>query len=158
MKTNAARMLDAARVAYRLMQYEIDEENFNAATAADKLGLPAASVFKTLVLKGDRTGPLVICLPADLELNLKSAAAASGNKSVAMVPVSDILSLTGYVRGGVSPLGMKKKFPTFIHHTVLELDQVGISGGKWGLEIVLSGSDLIAVTQAKTADLGMPRP
>src|SRR6185437_10341609 len=110
-KTNALRILDAAGIGYELREYEVDENDLSAPTVAAKIGMPAEQVFKTLVLEGDRTGVLMACIPANTELDLKSLAAASGNKKVAMIPMKDILRLTGYIRGGVSPVGTSKPYP-----------------------------------------------
>lgn len=151
MKTNAARILDQKGIAYHVKEYEWDEEELDAVSAAAKLGLPPEQMFKTLVLKGDKTGVLVACIPANGELDLKTLASVSGNKKVDLVPVKELLGLTGYVRGGCSPLGMKKQYPTYIDETAEILDLVSISAGQRGLQLWLSGSDLLAATAGKPA-------
>ncbi|HLO04103.1 MAG TPA: Cys-tRNA(Pro) deacylase [Symbiobacteriaceae bacterium] len=153
MKTIAARMLDQQKIAYSLHEYPWNEEELDAVTVAAKVGLPPEQVFKTLVVRGDKTGPLVACIPADAELDLKGLAALSGNKKVEMVPVKEIQGLTGYIRGGCSPLGMKKRFPTFLHETAPDLNPLSISAGVRGTQIFVSGSDLIRATEAKVAPL-----
>ncbi|WP_145019608.1 Cys-tRNA(Pro) deacylase [Paenibacillus sp. Y412MC10] len=152
-KTNACRILDTLQIKYSLHEYEWDENQLDAATVAAKVGLEPGQLFKTLILKGDKTGVLAACIPGDRELNLKSLAAASGNKKVEMVPVKDIQSLTGYIRGGVSPLGMKKKYPLYMDASVSSMEVVSISGGRRGLQIFLSGQDLAAAAEGVLADL-----
>lgn len=153
LKTNAARLLDIQGVSYELISYEVDETDLSATTVASKLGQNIEQVFKTLVLTGDKSGPLVCIIPGGEELDLKKAAFESGNKNVAMVPMKDILGLTGYIRGGCSPLGMKKAFPTFIDETFILHDCIFISAGIRGLQIKIAPSDLIKVTNCKVADL-----
>jgi Cys-tRNA(Pro)/Cys-tRNA(Cys) deacylase len=153
MKTIAARMLDLRKITYELRPYEWSEEELDAVSAARKLGMEPDRVFKTLVLLGDKTGMLVACIPAPRELDLKVLAAVSGNKSVQMVPVKEIQGLTGYVRGGVSPLGMKKSYPCYVDATAQIIDEIGISAGQRGLELILTGPDLIAATDATLAPL-----
>jgi Cys-tRNA(Pro)/Cys-tRNA(Cys) deacylase len=153
MKTIAARMLDLRKITYELRGYEWSEEELDAVSAARKLGMEPDQVFKTLVLLGDKTGLLVACIPAPGELDLKVLAAVSGNKSVQMVPVKEIQGLTGYVRGGVSPLGMKKSYPCYVDETAQIIDEIGISAGQRGLELILAGPDLIAATDATLAPL-----
>jgi Cys-tRNA(Pro)/Cys-tRNA(Cys) deacylase len=153
MKTIAARILDGLKIPYELQAYEWSEEELDAVSVARKVGLPPEQVFKTLVVRGDKTGPLVACIPADRELDLKGLAAVSGNKKVEMVPVKEIQGLTGYIRGGVSPLGMKKRFPTFVHETAPDLDRIAISAGQRGLQLLITGADLIRATGAKVAAL-----
>ena len=115
-KTNVARLLDKAKVAYQLVPYEVDENDLSATHVADQLGENVAQVFKTLVLHGDKSGYFVCVIPGADEVDLKKAAKVSGNKSCEMIPVKELLPLTGYIRGGCSPIGMKKHFPTYIHH------------------------------------------
>jgi len=150
-KTNACRKLDSLHIPYTLHEYEWDEEHLDVATVADKVGLMPSQLFKTLVLRGDKTGVLAACIPGDLELNLKSLAAVSGNKKVEMVPVKEIQTLTGYIRGGVSPLGMKKKYPFYLHSSIQGMDLVSISGGRRGLQIFLRGNDLAAASEGQLA-------
>ncbi|MGZ4032823.1 MAG: Cys-tRNA(Pro) deacylase [Tumebacillaceae bacterium] len=149
MKTTACRVLDTQKVAYTLHEYEWSEDDLNAVTVANKIGLPPGQVFKTLVLRGDKTGVLMACIPGDRELDLKTLASVSGNKKVEMVPVKDIQGLTGYIRGGVSPLGGKKRYPFYLDETAVLYDPVSISAGKRGLQIFLAGEDLARVTDAK---------
>ena len=116
-KTNAARMLDAAGIHYELREYTVDEDDLSAPSVAAKIGMPPEQVFKTLVARGDRTGVLIACIPANAELDLKALAAASGNKKVELVPVKEVLGLTGYIRGGVSPIGTRKPYPFYLEET-----------------------------------------
>lgn len=147
-KTNAARLLDKAGIEYRLIPYQFDENDLAASHVAESLGEPIERVFKTLVLHGDRSGHIVCVVPGDTEINLKALAKASGNKKVEMIPMKDLLSVTGYIRGGCSPVGMKKKFPTFIHETALNFETIFVSAGVRGLQIEVSPSDLISFTDA----------
>ncbi len=152
-KTNAARLLDAARVKYTLVPYEVDESNLAAEHVAEQLGEPIEQVFKTLVLRGDRTGIFVCVVPGNCEVNLKTAARVSGNKSAEMIHVKELLSTTGYIRGGCSPIGMRKPFPTFIHSTCTSYDYIYVSAGVRGLQICIAPDDLISVTGATLAEL-----
>lgn len=131
-KTNAARLLDRAKIAYELVPYAVDEEHLAATHVAEQLGEDIACVFKTLVLKGDRTGYFVCVVPGDHEVDLKAAARVSGNKKVDLIPVKELLPVTGYIRGGCSPVGMKKAFPTYIHSTALDHPFIYISAGVRG--------------------------
>jgi Cys-tRNA(Pro)/Cys-tRNA(Cys) deacylase len=152
-KTNAARLLDAKGIPYELIGYEVDESDLTASTVASKLGQNVEQVFKTLVLLGDKTGTFVAVIPGNEELDLKKMAKVSGNKSVAMVPMKDILGLTGYVRGGCSPLGMKKKYPVFFHESCLLFDFIFVSAGTRGLQLKLAPDLLIDITGGEVADL-----
>ena len=152
-KTNAIRALDRAGVAYELREYAIDESDLSAERAAAKLGMPPETVFKTLITRGDRTGPVLACIPAGTELDLKALGDASGNKRVEMVPLKEVLDLTGYMRGAVTPLAMKKPYPLFVDETVELWPIVGISAGQRGLEILLAPADLVRVTGAALADI-----
>lgn len=152
-KTNAARLLDRAHIAYDLVPYEVDENNLAATHVAEQLGEPIEQVFKTLVLKGDRNGFLVCVVPGNGEVDLKKAARASGNKSVAMIPMKELLPTTGYIRGGCTPIGMKKRFPTLLHHTALDFAHIYISAGIRGLQLRLAPSDLVRYTEAEVVDL-----
>ncbi len=142
-KTNAARLLDAAKISYELIPYEFTEDDLSATHVAAELGESIETVFKTLVLRGDRNGIFVCVIPGDFEVDLKLAARLSGNKSCAMVHVKELLSLTGYIRGGCSPIGMKKDYPTFIHESALLYDFIHISAGIRGLQIKIAPQDLI---------------
>lgn len=152
-KTNAARLLDRAKIPYKLIPYEFDENDLAAQHVADSLGQDIARVFKTLVLHGDRTGYLVCVIPGNCEVNLKALAKVSGNKKVEMIPMKDLLAVTGYIRGGCSPIGMKKAFPTYFHATALEFDTIYVSAGVRGLQVEISPSDLIAFVCASVADV-----
>lgn len=151
-KTNAARLLDKAHISYRLTPYEVDENNLAASHVAQSLGEPIEKVFKTLVLCGDRNGHLVCVVPGNMEVDLKALAKASGNKKVEMILMKDLLSTTGYIRGGCSPIGMKKKFPTYIHSSALDFDKIYISAGVRGLQIEIAPGDLIRFTEALAGD------
>lgn len=142
-KTNAARLLDAAGIEYSLIPYEWSEEDLSAQHVAAELDEPVEQVFKTLVLRGDRTGPFVCVIPGDFEVELKVAAKISGNKSCEMLHLKELLPTTGYIRGGCSPIGMKKPFPTFIHESCLLYDYIYISAGVRGLQIKINPQDLI---------------
>ena len=147
-KTNAARLLDKAGIKYELVPYQVDEENLSAQHVADSLGEDINQVFKTLVLKGDRTGHFVCVVPGDEEVNLKMAAKVSGNKSCDLIPLKELLPTTGYIRGGCSPIGMKKKFPTFIHDSCLQFPYIYVSAGIRGLQVKINPQDLIKETGA----------
>lgn len=147
-KTNAARLLDAAGITYTLVEYAVDEEHLEASHVAAELGEDLDRVFKTLVLRGDKSGPFVCVIPGSLEVDLKVAAKISGNKNCEMLHVKELLPLTGYIRGGCSPIGMKKQFPTFIHESALLYDTIYISAGIRGLQLCLSPQDLIQFTGA----------
>ncbi len=142
-KTNAARLLDAAKIEYELIPYSYTEEDLSAQHVAAELGEDIETVFKTLVLRGDRNGYFVCVIPGDMEVDLKVAAKISGNKSCEMVHVRELLPLTGYIRGGCSPIGMKKAFPTFIHESALLYDHIYISAGVRGLQLKIAPQDLI---------------
>lgn len=152
-KTNAARILDRAGISYDLVPYEVDEKNLAADHVADQLGEPIEQVYKTLVLKGDRTGYLVCVVSGGEEVDLKKAAAASGNKKVEMIPQKDLLSVSGYIRGGCTSIGMKKKFPTFISADCLAFDFIYVSAGQRGLQLKIDPRDLVDITSAKICDI-----
>lgn len=152
-KTNAARLLDKAGVSYKLIPYEFDENDLAAQHVADSLGQDIARVFKTLVLHGDRTGHVVCVVPGNAEVDLKALAKASGNKKVEMIPMKDLLSVTGYIRGGCSPVGMKKRFPTYFHTTAIDFDTIYVSAGVRGLQIEIAPADLIGFVGATVASV-----
>ena len=152
-KTNAARLLDKAKVAYELIPYTVDEDNLAATHVAEELGEDIATVFKTLVLRGDRAGLFVCVIPGDKEVDLKAAARVSGNKKADLIPMKELLPTTGYIRGGCSPIGMKKPFPTFIHTTCLDFSYIYISAGQRGLQLKLSPNDLIREVKATVCQL-----
>ena len=143
-KTNAARLLDKAGIAYRLIPYEFDENDLAAQHVADSLGQDIAQVFKTLVAKGDKTGPVVFCIPCDREIDLKKAARITGNKKIEMVHVKELLGLTGYIRGGCSPIGMKKKFPTYFDASAADHEKITVSAGVRGAQMLLDREALVA--------------
>ena len=142
-KTNAARLLDAAGISYELIPYAYTEEDLSAQHVAAELGEDIDQVFKTLVLKGDRTGVFVCVIPGDFEVDLKTAARISGNKSCEMLHLKELLPTTGYIRGGCSPIGMKKAYPTFIHESALLWEHIYISAGQRGLQIKINPESLI---------------
>lgn len=152
-KTNAARMLDRAAIPYETVPYEVDEQNLAAQHVAFQLGEDIRQVFKTLVLRGDKTGIFVCVIPGDCELDLKCAAKVSGNKSADMLPLKELLPTVGYVRGGCSPIGMKKQFPVFFHESALDFDYIYVSAGVRGLQIKISPKDLIGFVKAQIAYL-----
>jgi Cys-tRNA(Pro)/Cys-tRNA(Cys) deacylase len=152
-KTNAARLLDAQCIHYELAEYEVDENDLSALTLAKKLGQDVEQIFKTLVLRGDKSGVFVCVVPGNDEVDLKKAAKVSGNKSCAMVLQKELLGLTGYIRGGCSPLGMKKPYPVYIHETCQLFDQIFVSAGQRGLQLKLNPEDLIQMTGAVMCDL-----
>lgn len=147
-KTNAARLLDKAKIPYELIPYEVDENDLAATHVAAQLGENIEQVFKTLVLHGDRNGYFVCVIPGDHELDLKVATKESGNKKADLIPMKELLPVTGYIRGGCSPIGMKKEFPTFIHASCLKFEYIYISAGIRGLQIRLNPKDLISYTRA----------
>ena len=148
-KTNAARLLDAAGIAYELVPYSFTEEDLSAQHVAAELGEDIDQVFKTLVLRGDRNGCFVCVIPGDFEVDLKVAARISGNKSCEMLHLKELLPTTGYIRGGCSPIGMKKAFPTFIHESALLYDSIYISAGVRGLQLKINPQDLISFIGAE---------
>ena len=152
-KTNVARLLDKAKIAYQLVPYEVDENDLSATHVAEQLGEDIAQVFKTLILHGDKSGYFVCVIPGADEVDLKKAAKVSGNKKCEMIPVKELLPLTGYIRGGCSPIGMKKHFPTYIHPTASGFDKIYVGAGRRGLQIQIPPADLIKVAQAIEADL-----
>ena len=152
-KTNAARLLDKAGIPYELIPYEVDEDNLAASHIAEQLSEPLEQVFKTLVLSGDRTGPFVCVVPGDSEVDLKAAAKVSGNKKCDLIPVKELLPTTGYIRGGCSPVGMKKQFPTYFHSTAMEYPYIYVSAGVRGLQLRVAPADLIGYVHAECADL-----
>ena len=152
-RTNAMRMLDAARIPYEVLTYEVDENDLSGVHIAEQLSYPPEMIFKTLVAHGDRTGYLVFCIPVALEIDLRTAASLTGNKKIEMVHVKDLLSLTGYIRGGCSPIGMKKKFPTFIDEAALNYETIAVSAGQRGFQVLLSPQALADYVGAKLLDL-----
>ena len=152
-KTNAMRMLNAAKIKYEILEYEVDENDLSGIHIAEQVGFPPEQMFKTLVAKGDKTGPLVFCIPVAEEIDLRRAATITGNKRIEMIHVKDLLSLTGYIRGGVSPIGMKKKFPTWVHESAMDFDRITVSSGTRGAQLLLDRDALLHFIDARTADL-----
>ena len=148
-KTNAARMLDSAGIHYELREYQVDENDLSAPHVAAAIGMPPEQVFKTLVARGDRTGVLLACIPANAELDLKALAAASGNKKVELVALKEVLALTGYIRGGVSPVGARKPYPVYLDETADLWDAVSVSAGLRGLQMLLAPADLARAADAQ---------
>lgn len=157
-KTNAMRLLDKADITYETLTYDYDELDLSGLKAAAALRLPPGNIFKTLVLKGDRTGYLVGCVPVDHEIDLKALAILSGDKRVDMIPQKDLLPLTGYLRGGCSPVGMKKRWPTFIDQSALLQDKIAVSAGQRGIQMLLKPEDLIRFTAAVTGEFSRETP
>ena len=152
-KTNAARLLDKAKVKYELIPYEVDENDLSAPHVAESLGENIDQVFKTLVLHGDKSGYFVCVIPGEHEVDLKLAAKVSGNKKCDLIPMKELLPLTGYIRGGCSPIGMKKPFPTYIHETCLNFPHIFISAGVRGLQLKWAPQDLINQSKATICSL-----
>lgn len=152
-KTNVARLLDKAKVAYELIPYEVDENDLSAIHVAESLGENIEQVFKTLVLHGEKSGYFVCVIPGELEVNLKKAAKVSGNKKCDLIPMKDLLPLTGYIRGGCSPIGMKKHFPTYIHESCSRFSHIYVSAGIRGLQIKIAPQDLIKEAKAEICSL-----
>lgn len=152
-KTNAARLLDQLKIDYQLIPYEVDENDLGAAHIAQQLGQPIERLFKTLVLRGDKTGLFVCVIPGAEEVDLKKAAKVTGNKKVEMIHVKELLPLTGYIRGGCSPIGMKKPLPTYFHQSVTDYDKVYCSAGQRGLQFCIAPADLVKAARGSLADL-----
>jgi len=152
-KTNAARILDRLKISYELIEYEVDESDLSAVHLAATAGVPIEKVFKTLVLEGDKTGHFVCIVPGGDEIDLKKAALASSNKKVAMIPMKELEPLTGYIRGGCSPLGMKKNFPVYIDNSAFDQPFIYISAGVRGMQIKLKPADLVIASKAKKAEI-----
>ena len=152
-KTNAARLLDRAKIVYELIPYTVDEENLAATHVAEELGEDIATVFKTLILRGDRAGHFVCVIPGDKEVDLKAAARVSGNKKCDLIPMKELLPTTGYIRGGCSPIGMKKPFPTYIDETSSLYEYIYISAGVRGLQFKINPEELTSYVKAALADI-----
>lgn len=150
-KTNAMRLLDAAKIKYTAYEYEVDENDLSGTHIADCTGLPYEKVFKTIVTRGDKTGICVFCIPCSKEIDLKKAASVTGNKKLEPVAVRELLGLTGYIRGGCSPVGMKKKYPTYFDESAQELDELSVSAGVRGIMLLLSREDIVSFTEARLA-------
>src|SRR5262245_17446323 len=153
MKTNAVRMLDQLKISYEIRVYEVTEDELDAVSVAHKVNMPPEATFKTLVARGDKTGVILACVPGNRELDLKKFASVTGNKKVELVALKEILSLTGYIRGGVSPLGTKKKYQLFLNQSALNHERISVSAGQRGLQMIISPGDLQRAAQATLADL-----
>jgi Cys-tRNA(Pro)/Cys-tRNA(Cys) deacylase len=147
-KTNAARILDSMEISYELREYTVDPDDLSAVHVADQVGMPVQRVFKTLVARGDKNGVLMACIPGDGELDLKAVSAASGNKRVEMVHLKEVFGLTGYIRGGCSPLGARKDYPVYLDKSAAQWDTIAISAGKRGEQLLLAPADLIRAVKA----------
>ncbi len=153
MMTNAIRIVDEAKVPYRLAEYEVDETDLSAPTVAAKIGMPTGQVFKTLALRGDKTGVVLALIAADAELDIKALAQASGNKHCEMLALKEVQPVTGYIRGGVSPLGTKKRFPVYVDETAQLSDEIAFSAGVRGTQLVMTPDALIALTDGVYVDI-----
>lgn len=154
-KTNAARLLDRARIPYELIPYKVDESNLAADHVAEELGEDIRRVFKTLVLHGDKCGYIVCVIPGNMEVDLKATAKVAGAKKVDLIPMKDLLPLTGYIRGGCSPIGMKKAFPTYYHLTINAFDSVFVSAGVRGIQLKIAPEQLVAYTRGTVAEIAV---
>lgn len=152
-KTNAIRIVQQAKIPYEEAYYEYDENDLNGNHAAKAIGMPAEQVYKTLVVRGSKTGINVFCIPVCCELNLKKAAKTTGDKAIELVAVKELLGLTGYIRGGCSPVGMKKKYPTYFDETCQLFDKIAVSAGERGHQMILPTANLIELTSAKLCDI-----
>jgi Cys-tRNA(Pro)/Cys-tRNA(Cys) deacylase len=156
-KTNAVRLLDQLGIRYHLREYEVDPNDLAAETVAAKIGLPPEQVFKTLVARGERNGVCMAVVPGDHELNLKALATAAGERKVELIAVKELQALTGYIRGGVTALAAKREFPVYVDETIELFDEISISAGMRGLQILLAPADYLRATKAKLADLSQPK-
>ncbi|MBE6596183.1 MAG: Cys-tRNA(Pro) deacylase [Ruminococcaceae bacterium] len=152
-KTNAMRRLDAAKIKYEVCEYEVDENDLSGVHIADSIGLPYEITFKTIVLHGDKSGYLVCCIPCHKEIDLKKTAALTGNKKIEPVHVKDLLGLTGYIRGGCSPIGLKKPFPTYFDKSAEEHERITVSSGTRGAQLLVNRAELIVYLKANIADI-----
>lgn len=152
-KTNVMRLLEQAGIDYQALEYEVDEDNLSGEHAAELVNMPPEQVFKTLVAKGDKKGITVFCIPVNLELNLKKAAAVTGDKKIELLHVKDLLGTTGYIRGGCSPIGMKKKFPAYMDETAILYDEICVSAGIRGCQLRLSREKLVGYIDAVLCDI-----
>jgi Cys-tRNA(Pro)/Cys-tRNA(Cys) deacylase len=152
-KTNAMRILDKAKISYETAEYTVDENDLSGIHVAEQVGFPPEQTFKTIVAKGDKTGFIVMCVPVNTEIDLKKAAVVSGNKKIEMVAVKNLLSITGYIRGGCSPIGMKKQFPTYFDETAVLYDKIALSAGVRGCQLILNPNELIDFIKAEIYDI-----
>jgi Cys-tRNA(Pro)/Cys-tRNA(Cys) deacylase len=158
MKTNAVRLLDELKIPYELREYEVDPEDLSAENVAQKIGLPAEQVFKTLVVRGERNGVCLAVVPGDSELDLKALAKLSDDRKMDLVPLKEVQPLTGYIRGGVTAFGGKKDFPVYIDETFILFDVVSVSAGVRGTQILLKPDDYLQVVKAITGEIARPKP
>lgn len=156
-KSNAVRLLDEREISYELRQYEVDPNDLSAESVAEKIGLPADQVFKTLVARGDRNGVCMAVVPGSAELDLKALAKLSGDRKTEMVPLKDVQPLTGYIRGGVTALAAKKQFPVYIDETAILFDIISVSAGLRGMQILLNPADYIAAVNGTTGEIAKPK-
>src|SRR4051812_21350803 len=156
-KSNAVRLLDERKVVYELREYEVDPNDLSAESVADKIGLPADQVFKTLVAKGGRNGVCMAVVPGDAELDLKALAKLTGDRRVEMAPLKDVQPLTGYIRGGVTALASKKQFPVYVDESAILFDVISVSAGVRGMQILLNPADYIATVNGRTGDIAKPK-
>jgi Cys-tRNA(Pro)/Cys-tRNA(Cys) deacylase len=152
-KTNAMRILEKAGISFGTKEYEVDENDLSGEHLANQLGLDCQQVFKTLVVRGEKNGVMVFCIPVNEELDLKKASQIAGDKKIEMVSVKELLGLTGYIRGGCSPIGMKKKYPTFMDETAILFEQIYVSAGVRGAQLIINPEDIAVFTEATLADL-----
>ena len=152
-KTNAVRLIEQAKIPFRCTEYAYDEHDLNGMHAAEAIGMPPEQVCKTLVARGEKTGINVFCIPVCCELDLKKAAKAAGDKNMEMVAVKELLNLTGYIRGGCSPVGMKKKYPTYFDETCVLWEEIAVSAGARGHQMILPPEELATLVNAKLADI-----
>ena len=152
-KTNACRILDSLGIAYTLRDYEVDPDDLSAEAVAAKVGMPPEQVFKTLAVRGDRNGVSVAVIPGNFELDLKALAALTGDRKVELLPLKEVQSVTGYIRGGVTALGMKKDYPVFVDETLEVWDEVAVSAGVRGTQIVLSPAEYLRATSATIGEI-----
>jgi Cys-tRNA(Pro)/Cys-tRNA(Cys) deacylase len=154
MKTNAARILESLGIRYELREYEVDPDDLAAESVATKIGMPAEQVFKTLLARGDRSGPCFAVIPGSYELDLKALARATGDRKIDLVPLKEVQPLTGYIRGGVTAMGAKKDFPVFLDETAILWEVISISAGVRGTQILMSPDDYVRATNATVAEIG----
>lgn len=157
MKTNAVRLLDALKVAYELREYEVDPDDLAAESVAEKIGMPAEQVFKTLVARGDRNGVCFAVIPGNCELDLKALAAATEDRKIQLVPLKEVQPLTGYIRGGVTALAAKREFPVFLDEMAEIFDLISISAGVRGTQILISPADYVRAVDAKVAAIAVEK-
>ena len=155
-KTNAARILDTLKISYQMKEYKVDPDNLSADNVAAKIGMPLGQVFKTLVARGDKTGVVMACLPGSGELDLKALAQVSGNKRVEMVHLKEVQGLTGYIRGGVSPLGVKKPYPVYFDDSITDWDVIAVSAGIRGAQLTVAPNDLVRAANGTIASISRP--